>query len=214
MLLSDKYQIYIFDCDGVILDSNKLKIEAMKNALEAHFSDQNLIDECIEYFRLNFGKSRFHHVSYFLNDILEIEIEKKDTLEKNILSAFSKQCHILYLSADITPGFIDFISRCKGKRYVASGSEEKELRDVLSIRGLDVYFDGIFGSPTPKAKLIEKILKLENMGEAVMFGDAVSDLEAAKINKIDFVFYSPYSNVSEILSELSLKDGFSILRAW
>ena len=27
------YEVYIFDCDGVILDSNQLKIKAMKQAL-------------------------------------------------------------------------------------------------------------------------------------------------------------------------------------
>lgn len=198
--LSD-YEVYIFDCDGVILDSNQLKIKAMRNALEAHFSNHALINDCVEYFCHNFGKSRFHHTRHFLDSILDIEEEQRDALEQLILTSFSRQCRALYLKAEITPGFLAFIEQCKGKRYVASGSEQNELRDVFAQRGLDVHFNGVFGSPTPKAELIRCILEQENTTNAVMFGDAESDMLSAKQNQIDFVFYAPYSNVKEKMIE-------------
>ncbi|EGQ8161753.1 HAD hydrolase-like protein [Vibrio parahaemolyticus] len=201
MPLLSEYEVYIFDCDGVILDSNQLKIEAMKNALEAHFSAQDLIAECVDYFRHNFGKSRFHHVAHFLDSILTIEEEKRSELEQRILADFSKQCRTLYLTAQLTPGFMSFLEQCQGKRYVASGSEQSELRDVFVQRGLDTHFDGVFGSPTPKAELIRYILKQENSTNAVMFGDAESDMLSAQQNHIDFVFYAPYSNVKEKMIE-------------
>ncbi|CAM2826142.1 HAD family hydrolase [Vibrio neptunius] len=196
-----EYEVYIFDCDGVILDSNQLKIEAMKNALEAHFSSQDLIAECVEYFRHNFGKSRFHHVAHFLDNIFTIEEEERSKLEQLVLSDFSEQCRILYLTAQVTPGFMSFLAQCKGKRYVASGSEQSELRDVFVQRGLDTHFDGVFGSPTPKAELIRRVLAQEQNTNAVMFGDAESDLLSAQQNHIDFVFYAPYSNVKEKMIE-------------
>lgn len=195
MLQLSKYDIYIFDCDGVILDSNQLKIEAMKNALTAHFSTKVLIDECVEYFRHNFGKSRFHHIAYFLEHIIKVPAEEKDIIEQLMLDDFSNQCRSLYLSAELTPGFIGFLDKCQGKRYVASGSEQSELRDVFVQRGLDIYFDGVYGSPTPKIELIKQILDLEKNTNAVMFGDAESDLLSAQQNCIDFVFYARYSNV-------------------
>lgn len=201
MPLLSKYEVYIFDCDGVILDSNQLKIEAMKSALEAHFSDQKIIEECVDYFRHNFGKSRFHHVSHFLSNILDIEEKEKIDFERSILSDFSKQCRALYLLAELTPGFLAFIEQCNGKRYVASGSEQSELRDVFIQRGLDVHFDGIFGSPKPKVEIIKQILAEEQNVNAVMFGDAESDMLSARQNNIDFVFYSPYSNVKKSMIE-------------
>lgn len=213
-----EYEVYIFDCDGVILDSNQLKIEAMKNTLEAHFSDQELIVECVDYFRHNFGKSRFHHVTHFLDSILVIEEEKRCKLEQLILASFSKQCRTLYLSAQLTPSFMSFLEQCKGKRYVASGSEQSELRDVFVQRGLDIHFDDVFGSPTPKAELIQRILEQEQTTKAVMFGDAESDMLSAQYNHIDFVFYSPYSNVKEKMIELChlhqhlIIDDFSTVR--
>jgi phosphoglycolate phosphatase-like HAD superfamily hydrolase len=218
MPLLSKYEVYIFDCDGVILDSNQLKIEAMKNALEAHFSAQDLIIECVDYFRHNFGKSRFHHVAHFLDNILDIEKEQRNKLEQLILADFSKQCRTLYLMAQLTPSFMAFLDQCKGKRYVASGSEQGELRDVFAQRGLDVHFDGVFGSPTPKAELIQRILEQEQNTNAVMFGDAESDMSSAQQNHIDFVFYAPYSNVKEKMIELChlqqhlIIDDFSTVR--
>ncbi|MGV2989294.1 HAD family hydrolase [Vibrio sp. E150_011] len=196
-----EYELYIFDCDGVILDSNQLKIEAMRNALEAHFSARDLIVECVDYFRHNFGKSRFHHVAHFLDNILTIEGEKRSELEQLILTDFSKQCRTLYLTAQLTPGFMSFLEQCKGKRYVASGSEQSELRDVFVQRDLDARFDGVFGSPTQKTELIRNILEQENNTNAVMFGDAESDMLSAQQNQIDFVFYAPYSNVKEKMIE-------------
>ncbi len=218
MPLLNKYEVYIFDCDGVILDSNQLKIEAMKNALEAHFSTQDLIAECVDYFRHNFGKSRFHHVAYFLDTIFDIEKEQRGELEKLILADFSQQCRTLYLSAELTPGVIEFLEQCKGKRYVASGSVQSELRGVFTQRGLDVYFDGVFGSPTPKVELIQRILEQEQNTNAVMFGDAESDMLSAQQNHIDFVFYAPYSNVKEkMIKQCHLQqhliiDDFSTVR--
>jgi phosphoglycolate phosphatase-like HAD superfamily hydrolase len=214
MLQLNKYELYIFDCDGVILNSNKLKIKAMKNTLESHFTTLSLIDECVDYFRMNFGKSRFHHVKYFLDRILIIEPEDKSYLENLILADFSKQCRSLYLHAELTPGFILFLENCNGKKYVASGSEQCELRDVFAQRKLEKYFEGVYGSPTPKDELVRCIIEQEQNSNAVMFGDALSDLQAAQKNKIDFVFYSPYSTVQKELITLSKSEKFPILRSW
>lgn len=202
MLKLSSYDVYIFDCDGVILDSNQLKIDAMKNALSLQFSDAQVIDKCASYFRDNFGKSRFHHVDVFVNELLPIEVEQKESMKNKILEHYSSQCKALYLKADITPGFVAFIERLNGKKYIASGSEQQELRDVFTQRGLSHYFNQIFGSPTPKADLISHILKLENSNNAIMFGDAESDFNSAHSNNIDFVFYSPFSNVKEKMNAL------------
>jgi len=216
-LLSD-YEVYIFDCDGVILDSNQLKIEAMKNTLMAHFSDQNMIEECLEYFRNNFGKSRFHHVAHFLEKIFMIATKKQSEIELLILEDFSRQCRTLYISAELTPHFTSFVEQCGGKRYVASGSEQSELRDVFYQRNLDKHFDGIYGSPTPKTEIIQRIIEQEQNTNAVMFGDSESDMLSAQQNAIDFVFYAPFSNVKGKMLEkckvyqFLIIDDFSTVR--
>lgn len=211
--LSD-YDVYVFDCDGVILDSNQLKIDAMREALSTILSDENKINACVDYFRNNFGKSRFHHIEVFVNDILDLDEKMKGHTNQLILDTYSSKCKSLYLSAEITPGFIDFIESLTGPKYVASGSEQSELREVFQERGLNAYFKGIFGSPVRKPQLISEILASEGTTKAIMFGDAISDVEAAKINNIDFIAYLPYSNVVSSMKKLATEYDFLVLNQW
>ncbi len=86
------YDVYIFDCDGVILDSNQLKIDAMKKALIKFFGDDHKIAECVEYFKRNFGTSRFHHVEHFVNEIFMFSgDEKNNAYEKAVKNQGKRQ---------------------------------------------------------------------------------------------------------------------------
>ena len=208
------YNLYIFDCDGVILDSNLLKVQAMKKALIALSFDETEVDLCTTYFANNFGKSRFHHVEHFVNNLLKVGETNKAEIEQAILNDFSRQCKSLYLTAELTPGFIELIKSLPGEKYVASGSEQEELREVFKARNLQQYFSGIFGSPTAKAILLANILKEKNNANTVMIGDAVSDFEASVANEIDFICYIPYSNVADTMQSLSQEHDFTVLTHW
>lgn len=208
------YDVYIFDCDGVILNSNQLKIDAMHNALSALITDSVKVKACVDYFRVNFGCSRFHHVDIFIEQFLLLERNNVTEIKQAILEAYSTQCKLLYLRAELTPGFIHFITKLKGQKFIASGSEQQELREVFNARGLDIYFDGIYGSPTKKSELVAKILELSISNNAILFGDAVTDFEAAKVNNIDFIGYLPYSNVKEKLTYLIAENDSNAINKW
>jgi len=208
------YDVYIFDCDGVILDSNLLKIDAMRNALESVTDDVKKVNTCVDYFRDNFGRSRFHHIDVFVEQFLQLGDKFKKEVKEKVLNAYSCQCKLLYLKAKLTPGFIDFINQLDGKKYIASGSAQEELRDVFKARDLEVYFDDIYGSPTKKSDLVANILKSNYSTNAVMFGDAISDLEASQINNIEFVAYIPFSNVPAELATKSQIANFKVIKTW
>lgn len=208
------YDLYIFDCDGVILDSNALKVKAMRGALSALPFSSELINQCVDYFYNNFGKSRFHHVAYFLDYILDIEEVNRAYIEQQLLKDFSSQCRTLYMTAELTPNFLDFIESLPGRKYVASGSEQSELREVFKNRGLDKYFIQVYGSPIKKSDIIKNILGIESNALAVMIGDAVSDFEASQFNGIDFYCYIPFSNVVDLMSKLSKENDFEVIDQW
>jgi phosphoglycolate phosphatase-like HAD superfamily hydrolase len=208
------YEVYIFDCDGVVLDSNQLKIDAMETSLFMIFDDKSEVAKCVDYFKHNFGKSRFHHVKVFINNYLSITEGNKEQVRLDILHSYSSMCKVLYLKSVITPNLINFMNSINGKKYIASGSEQNELREVFQKRGLDTLFDGIYGSPVSKSENIATILHNENNSNAIMFGDALSDLNAALDNNIDFVAYTPFSNVKEMLTNQSIKKGFPVITTW
>jgi len=58
------------------------------------------------------------------------------------------------------------------------------------------------------------ILNLENTKNAVMVGDALSDLNAAIDNGIDFIAYSPFSNVPHELKKRTLESQFTVIEKW
>jgi len=211
MRLFSEYDLLIFDCDGVILNSNTLKIEAMRSALEESGISSTEVDSCTTFFKDNFGKSRFFHIERFAEKLIQIETSNVEQFKTSLLASYSKQCKSLYLLANLTPFVSDVLTTSKSIKYVASGSEQKELIDVFQQRKLDDNFKEIFGSPETKVNHVTHILAKHPFSKAVMIGDAVSDLEAAKDNNIDFIFYSPFSNVEEKMRNLCLKLNYRII---
>jgi len=205
------YDTLIFDCDGVILDSNTLKIEAMRSALIESGLTAIEVDSCTNFFKNNFGKSRFYHIDYFVEELLKVKPENTEQFKKDLLASYSKQCKSLYLLAELTPFVIDVISTSTASKYVASGSEQEELRGVFQQRKLNILFKEVLGSPEKKVNHVTNILAKQPSSRAVMIGDAVSDLEAAKDNNIDFIFYSPFSNVEDKMRDLCLKFNYRII---
>jgi len=207
----NEYDLIIFDCDGVILDSNQLKVNAMKNALIEVGCSNSEVVKCSEFFANNFGKSRFYHIDYFIDNLIDMKGKDDDETRDSILKSFSAQCCELYMQASEAEGVNDVLKRVKAIKCVASGSEQNELQKVFKQRELSQYFSLILGSPTKKVDLVQKIILETSYSRAVMIGDAISDLEAASLNGIDFIYYSPFSNVDSQMRKLCSSKNYRVV---
>lgn len=197
----EQYNIIILDCDGVIFDSNNLKIEAFKNSLNEY--DSKIVEKFIDYFKENFGTSRYNLTRVFIEKFLEIEFSQN--LYQKILEDYGIECVKLYTQASFTTKFIDFIDFYKNKKlYVASGSDELELNRVFKQRKIRSNFEKVYGSPISKTILVEKITKENKDKNIVMIGDAKSDYLATKDNNIDFIFMKDYSTSQDMKNNNSL----------
>lgn len=197
-----QYKNYIFDCDGVLLDSNSFKISAMRSAVKNY--PHEIIDSFIEYFRKNFGKSRYHHIDILFEN--HLQRSAADGEKQIILEHYAQKCRDEYLTCKICAGAIELLERSPSTNcWVVSGSDQAELREVFAQRGLTRYFSGVYGSPTTKAANIRNILESQNLdrGETCLIGDASGDYQAAMENGIGFIFCSGYSNTPELADEYS-----------
>lgn len=212
-----EYEVYIFDCDGVLLDSNYQKIIAMRRALESLEGLENGLESAMRYFADNFGRSRFHHVHIFLRDFLIFRnIHIPSNIEEEILANYSLFVEELYSEAPVTENVEAVLERLNGRLFVASGSEEKQLRNILLKNNLMKYFDGVYGSPSKKVDIIKYIVKTtnSNKSDVLMIGDSVPDFEAASENGIDFCGLYGYSNTADQLKERCVLAGCLKIKTW
>ncbi len=210
-----QYEVIIFDCDGVILDSNNMKINAMRAALKSSLFPLDLIDTAVTAFKNNFGKSRLYHCQYFVEQLLGMEGKKSSALQALILEHYSQAVEDEYLQVPMTPGSIDLLQSLNNKQlYIASGSEEEQLIRIFKQRELEQYFRQILGSPEAKTNNVKNIIAQHTDAKTLFIGDAIADYQAAHDNHIDFIFYSPYSNVKEAMLEMSKKYSFPVLHSF
>lgn len=65
--------------------------------------------------------------------------------------------------------------------YVASGTPEAELREIVDCRGLNGYFQGVYGTPQTKAEILNRIAQQHGTPSRIlMIGDARADWEGAQ----------------------------------
>ena len=200
----------IFDCDGVIFDSNALKTAAFREVLAAY--PQELVDEFIAYHQKTGGVSRYVKLRVFFTEFLKTSVDE-EKLQK-FLNDFGNSCQRLYQQADLTPGCVKVLETLSKHipLYVASGSDEAELRQVFAGRDLDKYFKGIYGSPKTKQDCVAKITgRLDFRKEIVFVGDAESDWKAATGANLNFVFMSQFSDAANSMKQKSQENNFPII---
>ena len=185
----NSYDVIILDCDGVVFDSNLLKVEAFQKAL-SHY-DSAIVESFSEYFKNNFGTSRYHLARVFIEEFLHQDFEEE--LYQEILKNYGESCVLLYKESDFTNEFMRFLQYYKNKKlYIASGGDENELNEVFKAKKINQYFAKILGSPRKKSDLVSEVIIENSVAKIIMIGDAKSDLIAAHTNNIDFIYISQY----------------------
>ena len=184
-----QYEQVIFDCDGVILDSNNIKSKAFAKSLIDE--DKNLVEQFITYHKKNGGVSRFKKFEYFFKEIKN-QNNYKDSLN-NALSRYSALSYEGLLGSSEVKGVRSLLMSFYDlniESFVVSGGEQNELREVLKSKNLDHYFKKIYGSPVTKEEHLLNIRPTKSL----YFGDAKSDYIAAKNFDMDFVYISGFSD--------------------
>lgn len=188
----DKYDIIIFDCDGVLIDINLLKCEAFGKAVEDYPLD--IVESFISHCKNTFGVSRYVKFKEFLSEFAKEPFN--ENIYNRLLNKYANVCREFYSHAEITPGCERLLSKliASNKRlYVASGSDENELNEVFKERNIEKYFNGIYGSPKSKSECTSIILNNNVNKKALFIGDALSDMRTAKEHDLDFIYMYKYS---------------------
>ena len=187
----------MFDCDGVVLDSNIVKTEAYfrtaKNLGATDAQAQALVDYHVKLG----GISRYHKFDWYLREVLkqpntEAEVQK-------LLDNFSKELEVGLMQCDLAKGLFALREKTDSNWLILSGGDQQEIRDLFAKRKIAHLFDGgLFGSPDNKDVVLARETSNGNINQPALFlGDSKYDFEAAIRAGLDFIFISDWTEVPD-----------------
>ena len=86
-----RYKTMVFDCDGVILDSNELKTQAYYETAISFGANEHQAKALVDYHVRLGGISRFIKFEYFLREILGLPVT--DDGMQILLNRFAREIH-------------------------------------------------------------------------------------------------------------------------
>ena len=189
-----KYETILFDCDGVIFNSNKIKSQVFYDVTYGY--SIQAAQELVEYNQQYGGISRHEKFKYFVNEILPKFSHEKPS-ESALIASFAKHVKQRLMKCEVSPYLRDIACKFSKTQFaVVSGGYEPELREIFQARELYAYFSGgIWGSPDTKFQIIEKHFSKLNPRLTLFIGDSELDYDVAKFFGFDFVFVSGWTEL-------------------
>lgn len=192
-MISKNFGNIFIDFDGVIVDSNKFKEEAIENIIFDLFGKFEYYKKAVEYFNEFAGVGRKKKLLKFFS---EEEVLK-------ILNLYNAKCKKFLDKAKPTIGFTDFLIYFKNQfknsnLYILSGSESNEIEYFLRENLILNYFRGILASDKSK---LNHLLSMSLKSSDVFIGDSKSDLQAAKHVNIQFILMEGFRSEKSFPTE-------------
>lgn len=183
----DRFKTIIFDFDGVILDSARLKTAAFTQVYSRE--DPEKVAEVVEYQEQHGGIGRRQKFEYFEREVFgrpgdEVTVE-------NLCDRFAEIIDEGMLNCAFIPGAEALLARLENEipMHVVSGMPEDDLRLVIERRGLSRYFRTVSGSPKSKYAEFRNVMRLESAeaAECLAVGDSPTEFHAARKIGIPFL---------------------------
>ena len=205
-------QALIFDYDGVIAESNKIKLSAFKELFKNEKKEH--IQELINFHINHEGISRIKKIEHFYNKVLKKEISHEDLELKS--THFSSLVMKKVIECKKVKGVRKFLNNNseKYKYFISTGTPTEEIKIILKETKMYDFFQEIYGSPETKVQHISSIIQKYkfNQDNLLFLGDSNTDLLAAKKCKIKFILRSHKSNreVGSSFSGVKFKNFYQL----
>jgi phosphoglycolate phosphatase-like HAD superfamily hydrolase len=186
-----RHNVFFWDFDGVIIDSDQVRKKAFEDALSEY--EDIKVKKLIEFHNKNGGLSRYIKLDYFFDKILKKTVSQNHLSE--LLSRYGEYCsNQLINNKYLFNETINFIKQYSKSKifYIASGSDNVELNFLCKKLNIQKYFSSINGSPESKKDIVKRIINKHNydLEKTCLIGNSVNDYEAAHHNKINFFGYN------------------------
>ena len=178
----------VFDFDGTICDSARIKDEAFRLLYLDEMGDA-FADEVKSYHMANAGVSRFDKIAHIEQQMLGHTLSAERLNE--VAARFGEIVEDQVVAAPLINGVAEFLSSHDDDRIltIASATPTDELRRIVHRRRMTEHFSAVEGSPDTKGEIILRYLdRYDILAErAVMVGDQMSDHVAASHAGVAFI---------------------------
>ena len=188
----ESYQVFVFDLDGLILDSLNDLSKCLVGAV-SNYATQSEIEAFQKYDIKNPGASRFTKVDYFLEKI----VQEKDPNPKRIeiLKDFAERSFDARKNAKISNGFEKFVVKFQHLNHILlSNCDNSQITVVSDHHGISKYFNsGIIGTPPSKELRAEAIRSEFPNSQILSLSDSESDAIIARKSDFDFLYVNEFA---------------------
>ncbi len=176
----DLYNVFIFDFDGTLIESNHLKNDAFLELTETD-------NERFEMEKLLEDKSLTRY------EILNLYAEFTGRLYEPMIKLLNQLIRQKLLKANKRKGsqlLIESIISAGKNIYINSLTPDRELKPIVKVHFDMIKNENIFGSSKSKSDNIRDILLKSNYQgtrNIVFIGDGIDDYMASKTKELDFI---------------------------
>ncbi|MBP2302762.1 HAD family hydrolase [Azospirillum picis] len=177
----------LFDFDGVIVESNAIKLTAFLALYSG--SGRDVEHAIADFYHRNGGLPRERMLHHF--DQVLLGRPRDDARVREMALRVGAMVEDAVSACPEVPGALSFIRRHSAARplFIASGTPEPELRRIVDRRGWSPLFAEVAGSPRHKTDVVADLIARHRLeaSRSVFVGDALTDLEAAEANGLAFI---------------------------
>ena len=186
MKIECKQCIYVFDFDGVILDSNSTKYESFLELFRLYNFEIN--QEILDYLDKNAYLDRY-------SKFRQIIIMNSGSPNKTVLSKMNKDFNKIVSAklekCSLIPGIEIFIREKSKKKpiFVLTYAPNDQVLNLLKLHGLSAYIDRLYAYPVNKGEVLKDLVIEYGIPakEILYFGDQINDYKAAEYAKTSFI---------------------------
>ena len=195
------FENIIFDFDGVILESHKIKNRAFHQLFLPY--GKKIAKMTHEYHLRNLGKSRFIKFRYIIKKILNQNVTKEKlnslSVKFNKLS-FEKICNL-----KISNSLLNYFKTINKNTnlYISTGTPQKLIEKILKKKKIYKYFKKVYGSPLTKIQHINQIKK--NKKKTIFIGDSYEDFISCKKTKVKVILKKHKENKKTFINKRVIK---------
>ena len=178
----------VFDFDGTLIDSNRLKYDAYFELFpekDRHVRIiRDVLSESFEQTRYVILEKILRRLGVGNHTCMKREVSKLAEQYNDIVIAGAKTCPEKAGAEEALKKLAPLY-----RLYVSSTTPDAGLKEIIRFRKWDGYFRGVFGYPHKKPETLLRIIALEKLrsDEVLVVGDGESDSEAAMKNGCPFV---------------------------